>query len=225
MKLLLAEDDRDMQKGVSALLSRSNYSVDAVSDGRDAYDHIVNGDYDGAVLDIMMPGMSGTEVVKALRREGNRIPVLLLTAMDEVEDRIKGLDAGADDYLPKPFDGGELVARVRAMLRRNVGFLPDTVRKWDITLDRGSCRLSCGSRTVLLQNKAFQMIEMMMLSPGRIIPANEFMDHIWGWDSETEINVIWVNISYLRRQLEAIGSKVRIRAVRGVGYLLEEGEK
>ncbi len=223
MKLLLAEDDRDMQRGVKALLERSNYSVDAVSNGEDAYDFLMNGDYDGAILDIMMPKMSGVEVVKALRKNGSSMPILLLTAMDEVADRIGGLDAGADDYLPKPFDGGELIARVRALLRRTASFTPNVIEQWGIRLDCASCRLSCGARGVLLQNKAFQMMEMMMRSQGRAISAREFMEHIWGWDSDAEINVVWVNISYLRRQLEKIGAKAGIRAVRGVGYLLEEG--
>ena len=142
--------------------------------------------------------------------------------MGEVEDRIEGLDAGADDYLPKPFDGGELLARVRALLRRSESYAPDVVRKWDLVLDRGSFRLSCGRKEAVLQNKAFQMMEMLMLASGRIISAREFMEHIWGWDADAEVNVVWVNISYLRRQLEKIGSKVGIRAVRGVGYLLEE---
>ncbi len=224
MKLLLAEDDRDMSKGAAALLSRSGYTVDTVFNGTDALIYLKNGDYDGAVLDIMMPGLSGLEVLKLVRADGIDIPILLLTAMGEVEDRIEGLESGADDYLPKPFDGGELIARVRAMLRRNVNYTPDLVSAGDLKLDRVGFRLFCGKKSTPLNNKGFQVMEMLILNAGRIISANDFMTHIWGWDSEAEINVVWVNISYLRRQMEKIGSRMQIRAIRNAGYVLEETE-
>lgn len=223
MKILLAEDDRDMAKAIAVFLERNHYTIDVVDNGPDAYDYLAGGDYDMAVLDIMMPGMSGIEVLKKIRREGNKIPVLLLTAMGEVEDRIDGLNAGADDYLPKPFDAGELLARVKALLRRVENYTPDILEAGDLKLDRNSCRLSCGRQSVNLNLKSFQVMEMLMLGRGRIISTNEFMDHIWGWDSEAEINVVWVNISSLRKQLQTIHSSCTIRAVRGAGYTLEIG--
>lgn len=221
MKLLLAEDDKDMARAVQALLTRNNYTVDLVANGTDALDYLLHGDYDAAVLDIMMPEMDGVTVVKKARKQGVQIPIMMLTAMGEIEDKIHGLDAGADDYLPKPFDGGELFARIRALLRRSESFSPDVTSYGDISLDRSSYRLSCGSEAVNLGNKAFQMMEMFVLSPNKIISADEFMEHIWGWDSEAEIHVVWVNISFLRKQLMKIKSKTTIRVVRGAGYTLE----
>ena len=222
MKLLLAEDDLDMAKSVVGLLNRSNYTVDAVSNGNDAYEYLLHGDYDGAILDVMMPGKSGLEVVRLLREAGRSVPVLILTARGEVEDRIEGLNAGADDYLPKPFDAGELLARVRAMLRRNETYTPDIIKVGDLWLDRGSYRLGCGCESVGLNNKSFQVMEMFMVNYGRVLSSNYIMEHIWGWDSEAEINVVWVNISSLRKYMEKIGSKMQLKAIRGAGYRLEE---
>ena len=223
MRILLAEDDHDMAKGVAALLERSHYAVEITDNGEDALYCLKSGDFDAAILDIMMPGLTGTEALSAARKAGCTIPVLLLTAMGEVEDRIEGLDAGADDYLAKPFDGGELLARVRALLRRSESYTPDILKTGDLLLDRSSYRLSCGENTVSLNNKSFQVMEMLMLGRGRIISTNEFMDHIWGWDSEAEINVVWVNISSPRKHLQAIHSRCSIKAVRGAGYMLESG--
>ena len=220
MKLLLAEDDRDIARAVATLLERSNYTVDVVYNGNDALDYLTAGDYDAAVMDIMMPGKSGLEAVREARSQGVRIPIMMLTAMDEVDDRINGLDAGADDYLPKPFAGGELLARVRALLRRTESFTPDVLVYRDLTLDRNSYRLSCGNQSVNLGNKGFQMMEMLMRNPGSVISVEQFMEHIWGWDTEVEINVVWVNISQLRKALARLESQVEIRVVRGAGYML-----
>lgn len=222
MKLLFAEDDPDVSRSVTALLTRSHYSVDPVSNGYDALTYLTGGDYDACIMDIMMPGMNGDEVVRKARAAGSQVPVIMLTAMGEVEDRINGLDAGADDYLAKPFDGGELLARIRALLRRHESYSPDIVTYGDLTLNRSTFALSCHEKSVSLSNKAFQMMEMLMLSPGRIISVDEFMQHIWGWDSESEINVVWVNISTLRKQLSAMDSKTAIKVVRGAGYRLEK---
>ena len=183
MKLLFAEDDPDVSRSVTALLTRSHYSVDPVSNGYDALTYLTGGDYDACIMDIMMPGMNGDEVVRKARAAGSQVPVIMLTAMGEVEDRINGLDAGADDYLAKPFDGGELLARIRALLRRHESYSPDIVTYGDLTLNRSTFALSCHEKSVSLSNKAFQMMEMLMLSPGRIISVDEFMQHIWGWDS------------------------------------------
>ena len=223
MKLLLAEDDRDISRAVATLLERSNYTVDVVYNGNDALDYLTGGDYDAAVMDIMMPGMSGPEAVRQARNQGVRIPIMMLTAMDEVDDRINGLDAGADDYLPKPFAGGELLARVRALLRRTESYTPDLLSYKDLSLDRNSYRLSCGNQSVNLGNKGFQMMEMLMRNPGSVISVEQFMEHIWGWDTEVEINVVWVNISQLRKTLQRLGSQVEIRVVRGAGYTLSQG--
>ena len=220
MKILFAEDDPDIRKGVSTLLQRSNYTVDAVDNGIDALACLLSGGYDAAVLDIMMPGKNGLEVVREARSKGIRIPVMMLTAMDEIDDRISGLDAGADDYLPKPFAGGELLARLRALLRRTETYTPDLLTYEDLELDRSGFTLSCGENTVTLGNKAFQMMEMMIRSPKAVISAETFMEHIWGWDTEVEINVVWVNISQLRKNLQKIGSRVTISVVRGAGYTL-----
>ena len=221
MKLLFAEDDPDVARGVAAILERNNYLVDVVNNGQDAYDYIMEGDYDAAVLDIMMPKMNGDEVVRRIRKNGKSIPVMLLTAMGEVEDRIDGLDAGADDYLTKPFVSGELLARVRALLRRSQTFTPDVIRFKDLALDCTTYRLSCGKKQEVLSKKTFLLAEVFLRSPGIIISADKIMDHVWGWDSEAEINVVWVNISTLRKVLTKIGSDVRIRMVRGTGYVME----
>ena len=221
MKLLFAEDDPDVARGVVTILERNNYVVDAVDNGKDAYEYLMEGDYDAAILDIMMPGMNGDEVVRKIRKEGCRIPVMLLTAMDEIEDRIEGLDAGADDYLTKPFASGEMLARVRALLRRSQQYTPDVLTFKDITLDCTNYRLSCGKKQVELSRKAFQLAEMFLRSPGIILSAEKMMVHIWGWDTEAEINVVWVNISTLRKALSQIGSDVHIRMVRGAGYVME----
>lgn len=224
MKILFAEDDRDVSKAVTTLLQRNYYTVDPVYNGKDALDCLLGGDYDIAILDIMMPGMDGREVVKKARLKGVKIPVMMLTAMGEVDDRIHGLDAGADDYLPKPFAGAELLARVRALLRRTDSFTPNIITFKDLELNCSNYTLKCGEQFVNLGNKGFQMMEMFMRNPSMIISSDQFMEHIWGWDSEAEINVVWVNISFLRKQLQNIGSKVEIKVIRGVGYTLG-GEK
>ncbi len=220
MKLLFAEDDRDVSKAVATLLTKNHYTVDTVFNGKDALDYLLSGDYDMAILDIMMPGMDGRDVVREVRKAGKKLPVMMLTAMGEIDDKITGLDAGADDYLAKPFAGGELLARIRALSRRTDSFTPDIKSYGDISLNRNNFQLSCGKKHVNLGNKGFQMMEMFILSPHNIISAEQFMEHIWGWESDAEINVVWVNISFLRKQLDKIGSKAEIRVVRGAGYTL-----
>lgn len=224
MKLLFAEDDPDISRGVTTLLQRSGYTVDAVSNGRDALSYLTNGDYDAAILDIMMPGMSGLEVLKEARRQGIGIPVMMLTALGELDDRVTGYDSGADDYLPKPFAGKELVSRVRALLRRTESFTPDVCTFGDVELDSGTYQLTCGTKSVRLGNKQFQLMQMLMRHPNKMIGADEFMEHIWGWDSDAEINVVFTNISFMRKNLAQIGSKVKIRVVRNAGYHLTYGD-
>ena len=221
MRLLFAEDDRDIAKAVRTLLERSGYSVDVVYNGQDALEYIEAGDYDGVILDWMMPGRSGIEVLHAVRSEEIAVPVLMLTARDAVEDRVEGLDTGADDYLPKPFAASELLARVRAMLRRKEDYQHDVIRFADIELDKSAMSVRCGAKTVRLNNKAFQLMEMLGEHPGTVLSISQIMERIWGWDSDSEVNVVWVNISFLRKKLSELGAHAQIKAVRGVGYTLE----
>ncbi len=222
MRLLLAEDERELSKALCAILKHNNYSVDAVYNGQDALDYGLAENYDGIILDLMMPRKNGLEVLRELRSAGVSTPVIILTAKSEVEDRILGLDTGADDYLTKPFNTGELLARIRALTRRKAEFSPNIISFGNISLNRESFELSCGNEALRLGNKEFQMLEMLMTSPGRLISTEQFMEHIWGYDSDAEINVVWVYISYLRKKLSSIGANTEIKAVRGVGYTLEE---
>ena len=224
MKLLLAEDEKDLANALSVILRHSNYSVDTVYNGEDALDYLENGNYDGAILDIMMPKMDGLTVLKTIRESGNSIPVLILTAKSDVDDRVRGLDAGADDYLAKPFAMKELLARVRAMLRRRTQNVDIKLVFSDVTLELATGMLVCGDEKVRLTNKEYQMLEMLISADGGIISVDKFMDKIWGYDSETEQNVVWVYVSYLRKKLSSIGSTVIIAAHRNLGYSLEAGK-
>ena len=221
MRLLLAEDEVELAKALGVILRHNNYSVDTVHNGEDALCYLENGDYDGAILDIMMPKLDGMSVLRRIRSEGNGIPVLILTAKSDIDDRVEGLDAGADDYLTKPFAMKELLARVRAMLRRRTESVDTSLSFGDITLTPSTCMLACNGQEVRLTNKEFQMLEMLITADGGIISVDKFMDKIWGYDSETEQNVVWVYVSYLRRKLTGLGSSVAIEAHRNLGYSLE----
>ncbi len=222
MKLLLADDEKELSNALVAILKHSNYTVDAVYNGTDALDYVLAGDYDGIILDIMMPGMDGLEVLKKIREKGISTPVLFLTAKTEIDDRIKGLDLGADDYIPKPFDMGELLARVRAMLRRKEDFAPSNLTCGNLTLDRSGYELSTPKHDKIhLAGREFQMMEMLMTSPGRIISVDSFMDHIWA-DGDADVNVVWVYISNLRKKLSSLDATCEIKASRGVGYSISE---
>lgn len=223
MRILVADDEPEMTMVLQALLSREHYSVDVVHNGQDALDYGLSENYDCLVLDIMMPGLDGVQVLRTLRERNVATPVLLLTARGQVEDRIAGLNSGADDYLPKPFHNGEFIARVRALTRRSQAFTPSVLSAGNISLDCATFELRRGSATVRLGSKEFQMLEMLMRQQGRPISTEQFMERIWGYDSEAEINVVWAYISYLRRKLEAVGADVHITARRGQGYLLEGG--
>ena len=222
MRILLAEDDRDLNNAVKTLLTRSGYQVDAVLDGEEALDYVRAEAYDGVILDWMMPRKDGVEALRQMRAEGIKTPCLLLTARDAVEDRVTGLDAGADDYLPKPFDVQELLARVRAMLRRREAFIPDVIQFEDLALDKGTGELRCGDRTVRLSGKTFQMMILFMENPHILFSVQQLMDKVWGWDAEAEINVVWVNISTLRKKLAELDTQAEIRVHRGTGYSLEK---
>ena len=222
MRLLFAEDDRDISKAVKTLLERSGYSVDVVFNGQDAIDYIESGEYDGVILDWMMPKRSGIEVLTQMRAKGFSEPVLILTARDSVDDRVKGLDTGADDYLPKPFAASELLARIRAMLRRKEDYKHDVIKFSDIELDKSAMSITCNKKSVRLNNKAFQLMEMLVEHPGAVLSIDQIMERIWGWDSDSEVNVVWVNISFLRKKLTELGAHAKIKAVRGVGYSMEK---
>ena len=224
MKLLYAEDEPAMSEAVTDILSYHNYGVDAVDNGRDALDYALNEHYDGIILDVMMPGLNGIEVLRRLRQEGCRTPVLLLTAKSEVEDRIEGLDAGADDYLPKPFAMGELLARVRAMLRRREEFTPNVIACGDLRLNQQNAELFCGERSVVLPKLEYKLMELLMLNQGICLSTEDMLVKVWGYETEADIGVVWVYLSYLRKRLAALGSSVQIKARRGVGYTLEAGK-
>ena len=221
MRLLLAEDERDLADALEAMLKQNNYSVDTVDNGQDALDYLMLDDYDGAILDVMMPKMDGVTVVKKLRENKKNTPVLLLTAKSEVEDKVYGLDSGADDYLTKPFVIKELLARVRSMTRRQATFTSNVLELGNVSLSKYTFELSTDKDKVRLSNKEYQMMEMLMRNPGNVIQTEQFLERIWGYDSDSEINVVWVNISYLRKKLKALDANIQIKATRNVGYTLE----
>ena len=222
MRLLFAEDDRDLSAAVKTLLERNGYLADAVYDGEDAVSWAEAENYDGIILDWMMPKMDGVQALQEMRKKGIQTPCMILTARDAVEDRVKGLDAGADDYLPKPFDAGELLARVRAILRRRDSYVPDILQWEDLTLDKGSCELRCGKKSVRLTGKMYQLTELFMENPRILFSVQQLMDRVWGWDAEVEINVVWVNISQLRKKFTELRTGTEIRVHRGTGYSLEK---
>ena len=201
MKLLYAEDEPAMSEAVTDILTFHKYSVDSVFDGEDALYYARHERYDGIILDIMMPKIDGIEVLQTLRREGCRTPVLLLTAKAQAEDRIKGLDCGADDYLPKPFVMGELLAHVRAMLRRREEFTPETLVCGDLSLNMGSYVLSCGDRSCVLPKIEYQIMELLMLNHGIYLSTEDILVKVWGYETDTDIGIVWVYISYLRKRL------------------------
>lgn len=221
MKLLYAEDEKSLSEAVVDVLTFNKFSVDAVYDGQDALDYAASGHYDGIILDIMMPKLSGLEVLQRLRAAGMKTPILLLTAKTEVEDRIEGLDLGADDYLSKPFAMGELLARIRAMLRRRDEFTPDLLALGNLTLDRKGCTLAVGAQSVVLPKLEFQLMELFLLNKGIYLSTEDLLVKVWGYDTDTEIGAVWVYISYLRKKLSALGANVAIKAKRNIGYTLE----
>ena len=223
MKLLIAEDERDLAEALTAFYEKQQITVDAVYNGQDAYDYAIAGGYDAVILDVMMPKLNGIEVLRRLRLDGFSAPVMMLTAKAEKDDRVEGFDAGADDYLPKPFAPDELLSRVRALLRRAGDYKPTVLTFGDLALDCAAGTLSCGRETVRLSGREFQVMELLMRSPRMLFSAERIMEQVWGWESEAEISVVWVHISNLRKKLRAIGSAVTVRAVRGMGYLLEDG--
>lgn len=221
MRLLIAEDDPKLLKSLIHIFETNHYIVDGVNDGGVAFDYASSGEYDGLVLDIMMPGMDGVTLLKKLRQSGVTTPALFLTAKTEIYQKIEGLDAGADDYLPKPFATGELLARVRAMLRRKDNFVPDLLRFGELALNRSTYEISYDDATQSLSSKEFHVMEMLMQQPGMIVTAEQLITHIWGWNTDVDTSVVWVHISNIRKKLDALSAPVAIRFVRNAGYVLE----
>lgn len=223
MRILFAEDEHSLSRAVTALLEKNNYSVDPVYDGEEALAYLEAGNYDALILDIMMPKMDGLEVLRRLRQAGNPIPVLLLTAKSEVEDKVTGLDTGANDYLTKPFSTAELMARIRAMTRSPAGGqVTSRLTLGNITLDQTNFELSSPHGSFRLANKEYQMMELLLRNPRQLIPTERFVERIWGYDSDVELNVVWGYISYLRKKLTALKANIQIKATRNAGYSLEE---
>ena len=221
MRILLAEDEKSMSRALCAILSKNNYAVEAVDNGEDALDYLLTGEYDCAVLDVMMPKMDGFTVLRKAREKNISIPILMLTARSEVDDKVEGLDLGANDYLTKPFESKELLARLRAITRSVSSSTDNTLRFGNIELNRASFTLSGPQGAMRLAAKEYQMMEYLMSNPGTLISTDRFMEKVWGLDSDADINVVWTNLSYLRKKLSSIGANVKIKASRNAGYSLE----
>lgn len=222
MRILIAEDDAHLLKSLLYIFKADKYEVDGVSDGITAYDYASTGEYDGLVFDIMMPGMDGISVLKKLRKNGITTPALFLTAKTEITDRVEGLDAGADDYISKPFSTQELLARVRAMLRRKDNFVPEIMEFNGLRLNKSTYELSYENKTVSLGGKELQITEVLFARKGNIVTIEQLITHIWGWDTDIDTSVIWVHISNLRKKMESINSPVTVKFIRNAGYVLEK---
>lgn len=221
MRLLIAEDEKELARAIQVILENEAHVVDIVYDGADAYEFATLAEYDGIILDIMMPRLNGLEVLAKLRKEGLQTPILLLTAKTAVDDRIGGLDLGADDYLTKPFAMGELVARIRAMTRRKTVLHTSVLAFEDLNLDSERMRITKGKEEIKLAKKEFQILQLLMENPQKIFSAEQLIERIWGWDADIEMNSIWVHVSNLRKKMAALEVHVKIVATRGIGYSLE----
>lgn len=222
MRLLLAEDEKELSNALTVILKHNNYSVDAVYHGEDALAYLETENYDAAILDVMMPKMDGLTVLRRLREQGNTIPVLILTAKAEVDDRVLGLDCGADDYLTKPFTARELLARLRSITRRRTETLGTNLQFGNLSLDRARYELSSPFGSLRLANKEYQMMEILMSNPGQPISTDRFMEKVWGFNSEADRSVVWVYLSNLRKKLSSLEADVQIKAARNQGYSLEK---
>lgn len=221
MRILIAEDEVEIARALKFLLEKNKFSVDIVHNGSDAWNYVREMDYNVVVLDIMMPGIDGLEVLRRMRLKRMTVPVLLLTAKAEIEDRVTGLNAGADDYLPKPFAANELIARVKALSRRSMNYSDSILREGNISLDCGCYELSANGRSVRLNNKEYQLMELFMSNPRRIFSTDHMMEKIWGNDSEAGVDVVWTYIGFLRKKLRELDADVEIKTIRGAGYSLE----
>lgn len=222
MKILVVEDETQLADALSEILKRHRYAVDTVYNGIDGLDNALTDIYDCIVLDIMLPGMNGIEILRNIRNEKISTPVILLTARSEVEDKINGLDCGADDYLTKPFVTGELLARIRALTRRKGEIVDDSKLSYcGLILNKDSCSMTYNENDVKLSLKEYQIMEMLMTNPKRILPKERIIEKIWGFESDVEYNNIEVYISFLRKKLSAIGTDIKIKTARGIGYSIE----
>lgn len=221
MKLLIAEDDMDLAEALAAFFKKNNFTVDCVHDGFSAYDYATANDYDAIILDVMMPKMDGFSVLEKLREDGNSKQIMMLTARGEKDDRINGFNKGADDYLPKPFATDELLDRVNAMLRRSVPYQSAKISCGDLDLNVNDGKLTCGDKSAYLSAKEIQICELFMRSPGVVFSADSILQRVWSWDSEVDVNVVWVNISNIRKHLKYLHSTVSLKTTRGIGYVME----
>ena len=221
MRLLLAEDEPGLVRALSTILEHSGYEVDAVTDGLSTFEHLRRVAYDAAILDIMMPGIDGIEVLRRARALGNAVPIIMLTAKGEVDDKVQGLDAGANDYLTKPFAAKELLARIRALTRAASALDANTLAVGSLRLDVPSCVLSGPAGSAHLPPREFQLMRHLMERPGERVPTERLLIEVWGEEAPEDASVVWVYISYLRKKLGAVGANVRIAAARGQGYALE----
>lgn len=221
MRILIVEDEVSLSNVLSEILQKKNYVTDAVYDGVSGLDYALTDAYDVIILDVMLPKMNGIEMLNELRRQGNSTPVLMLTAKSEIEDKIEGLDCGADDYVTKPFETAELLARIRAVSRRKEVFVADSRVFDDLTLDTDTLKISTQSGSIKISLKESQILEILMLNPRQIISKEQFIEKVWGYDFEGEYNSVEVYISFIRKKLKAIKSRVKIQAHRGAGYSLE----
>ncbi len=221
MRLLLAEDEKSLSKALSSILTKNNYSVDTVFDGDEAESYIMSGDYDCVILDVMMPCQDGFEVLRKVRKKGITTPIIMLTAKSQIDDKVEGLDLGANDYVTKPFDSKELMARIRAITRNAVASADNMLTCGNITLNRNNFELSSPSSSVTLASKEYQILEYLMLNRGMLISSERFMDKIWGLDYDGDNSILFTNLSYLRKKLTDIGANVKIKATRNAGYTLE----
>lgn len=224
MRVLVAEDEVSTARALKLLLEKNKFTVDLAYTGTDAWDFICQMSYDVIVLDVMMPGMSGLGVLKNIRRRGMNTPVMLLTARGEITDRVEGLNAGADDYLPKPFAAAELIARVKALSRRNEQYVDPLLQRGNVTLDGNRYRLMAGGQELPLNNKEYQLMNLFMRHPGFVFSTEYLMEQIWGPDSSSNIDVVWTHMGFLRKKLKTLGADISIRTVRGAGYMLEVKE-
>lgn len=222
MNVLLVDDERQLTSALAQILKQNRFNVDTAFDGEDGLDKALSGIYDIIVLDIMMPKIDGLTVLRKLRENKISAPILMLSAKGEVSDKVQGLNLGADDYLSKPFDTDELLARIKALTRRKSEFTGNVLTYSDITLDRDSFELVKGDHRIALGKKEFGIMEMLLLNKGKTLGKEKIIEKIWGFDSDAEYNTIEVYVSFLRRKLSAVGSKVEIRSIRGFGYTLGE---
>lgn len=220
MRILVVEDDKDISSAICKVLKLNNFFSEAVYNGVEALEYLNYDQYDCVILDIMMPKLDGISVLKEMRARGDDTPVLILTAKNETEDKVLGLDTGADDYLGKPFSMRELVARIKALTRRKHTII-NTFSFGNITLNTNTFQLSTPTKSVKLLNKEYQLMEMLIVNSNMLLSTDKIMNTIWGYDNDSEINVVWVNISSLRKKLVQIDANVIIKASRGLGYSLE----